>query len=600
MTLSKPRHLRILRPLATATECAPEAALDEAETAQPVETTPIMRIVVVDDRLSNRNILLKLSRSVESEAVTESFEDANQALEWIEEHASEVDLVITDFKMPGLSGAEFVRACHTRVPGFDAPVVVVTAYEDRKFRYEALEAGAADFLLSPIDPREFHTRIRHLLTLRKQQRLIKSRASSLEQALTSARLRHAETVAASEHKLRLVIDSNPSLIVTTTADGWITLANRAFAEAWGWSPDDLIGRQLSDGAPDPVFAKWSLAADAEALAATGAQATVEQPMTTAQGKEIYLQVTKVPIVSSPSEPPEILTVATDITRRREIERELSEAKRAEEISNRSKTEFLANMSHELRTPLNAILGFADVMRMEMFGRLGHPRYQEYAGDVKASAEHLLRVISDILDVSQIEAGKLVLRESTVDVAQLVADVRRLVEHRAEERGVALRTEISTTMPALRGDEAKLKQVLVNLVVNALKFTPLGGRVDVMTDLAPDGGIRFVIEDTGIGMTDEQIEIAMARFGRSHGRRMYKNSGAGLGLPLSIDLMRLHGGWLDISSVVGRGTRVVIRFPPERTVIGPTTPHPPSRPDAGGGAGAGSADTPLGAGGHTSS
>lgn len=586
MTLSKPRNLRILRPLATATERSSDAPPDRAEAPRPADESTVMRIVIVDDRLSNRNILLKLSKSVASEAVAESFADATQALEWMADHAAEVELVITDFKMPGLSGAEFVRACRTHLPDFDAPVVVVTAFEDRKFRYEALEAGAADFLLSPIDPREFHTRIHNILTLRRQQRVIKSRASSLEQALTSAHHRHAEAVAASERTLRLVIDSNPNLIVTTTPDGQITLANRAFAEAWGYPPDDLIGRRLTDGAPDPAFAEWSLAADAETLAAAGAQATVEQPMTTVQGKEMYLQVTKVPIASSSSDCPEVLTVATDITRRREIERELSEAKRAEEISNRAKTEFLANMSHELRTPLNAILGFADVMRLEMFGRLGHPRYQEYAADVKASAEHLLRVISDILDVSQIEAGKLVLRESAVDVGRLIADVRRLVEHRAEERGVVLSPEVVTALPPLRGDEAKLKQVLVNLVGNALKFTPRGGRVAMAGDLATDGGIRFVIEDTGIGMTDEQIEVAMTRFGRSHGGRLYKSSGAGLGLPLSLDLVRLHGGRLDISSVVGRGTRVVIRFPPDRTLAGPPVAGPSPVPEPPEGAGGG--------------
>ncbi len=572
MSLSKPRHLRILRPLDVPERQPPHPALvchDPAPAGgqSAIDEIPILRIVIVDDRRSNRNILLKLSESVESEAEAISFEDPNQALEWIECHSGEIDLVITDFKMPGMNGAEFVRACRGRIAGFDAPIVVVTAYEDRKFRYEALEAGAADFLLSPIDPREFRTRIHNLLTLRRQQHLIKNRTHSLERELAATLNHHAEALATSEHKLRLVVDSNPSLIVTTSADGRITLANRAFAEAWGAEPETLIGRLLTDGAPDPVFAHWSLAADGDALASGGMAEPTERPMTTAQGREIYLQVTKVPIAIASGERDEVLTVATDITRRREIERELSEAKRAEEISNRAKSEFLANMSHELRTPLNAILGFADVMRLQIFGSLGHPRYREYAFDVKSSAEHLLRVISDILDVSQIEAGKLVLRESAVSVARLVNDVRRLVEHRADECGVLLHTQIQAALPGLHGDEAKLKQILVNLVVNALKYTPRGGQVDLVADLNADGGIRFVIEDTGIGMTDEQIEIALTRFGRSHGPRLSRHSGAGLGLPLSADLVRLHGGRLDISSVVGRGTRVVIRFPPERTLAG---------------------------------
>ncbi|MGP1395283.1 MAG: hybrid sensor histidine kinase/response regulator [Inquilinaceae bacterium] len=535
----------------------------ETEASVASEDDIAVQIVIVDDRVTNRNILAKLSSSLEPNAKVHTFADATLALAWMENR--DVDLVITDYKMPLLNGAEFTHHCLTKLPGFDAPIIVVTAYEDKDFRYHALEAGATDFLLSPIDHREFRTRVRNLLSMRRQKQIIKGRAVSLKQALDSAQREHAERIRVSEEKLRLVIDSTPNFIYTTDADGRVTLANKALADAFGVSVKAVVGNPLGTHASDPAFAEKSLAEDNRALELQKALPVAEQAMTTAADEHIHLQMVKMPIMVSADARWEVLTVATDITKRKRAELELLRAKDTAEMSNRSKTEFLANMSHELRTPLNAMIGFADLMVGQVFGPLGAPRYHEYAKDIKDSAEYLLQIINDILEVSEIEAGKLRLHERTIDVGKAIDEAIRLVQHRARESSVAIRLNVQPDLPALNADESKLKQVLVNLLTNGVKYTPASGHIDVTADTAADGGICVVIADTGIGMTEEEVTIALTRFGRIESSMVRKHAGTGLGLPLSADLIKAHGGVLEIESAVGEGTTIHIRFPSGRSV-----------------------------------
>lgn len=535
----------------------------ETEASVASEDDVAVQIVIVDDRVTNRNILAKLSSSLEPNAKVHTFADATLALAWMENR--DVDLVITDYKMPLLNGAEFTHHCLTKLPGFDAPIIVVTAYEDKDFRYHALEAGATDFLLSPIDHREFRTRVRNLLSMRRQKQIIKGRAVSLKQALDSAQREHAERIRVSEEKLRLVIDSTPNFIYTTDADGQVTLANKALADAFGVSVKAVVGKPLGTHASDPAFAEKSLAEDNHALELQKALPVAEQSITTSAGEHIHLQMVKMPIMVSADARWEVLTVATDITKRKRAELELLRAKDTAEMSNRSKTEFLANMSHELRTPLNAMIGFADLMVGQVFGPLGAPRYHEYAKDIKDSAEYLLQIINDILEVSEIEAGKLRLHERTIDVGKAIDEAIRLVQHRARESSVAIQINVQPDLPGLKADESKLKQVLVNLLTNGVKYTPASGHIDVTADTADDGGIRVAIVDTGIGMTDEEVTIALTRFGRIESSMVRKHAGTGLGLPLSADLIKAHGGVLEIKSAVGEGTAIHIRFPSERSV-----------------------------------
>ena len=235
----------------------------------------------------------------------------------------------------------------------------------------------------------------------------------------------------------------------------------------------------------------------------------------------------------------------------------AERNRAEE-ANRSKSEFLANMSHELRTPLNAIIGFSEIMSEQMFGPLGAPKYSEYAHDIRKSGQFLLDVINDILDMSKIEAGKIELELDEVHFGGIIDDALRLIGARAAESGITV-TRDDKNMSPFRGDKRALKQVLINLLSNALKFTPEGGRVKVMAT-HDRHHVRIQIIDTGIGIPPEQIEKLGRPFEQVENQFTKSKSGSGLGLAISKSLVELHGGTLTITSRMGFGTTVTVDLP----------------------------------------
>ncbi|MDH3475554.1 MAG: ATP-binding protein, partial [Rhodospirillales bacterium] len=260
-----------------------------------------------------------------------------------------------------------------------------------------------------------------------------------------------------------------------------------------------------------------------------------------------------------------VAILTDITELKEKQLDLRRAVERAETASRSKTEFLANMSHELRTPLNAIIGFSEIMTKEALGPVGTPRYREYAKDINSSGTHLLGLINDVLDVSKIEAGKYQLSEETVDICDIVESSRRLVSARAEQAGHELIVDLPKDLPPLLADPRTLKQVLLNLLSNAVKFTPDGGRISLRAHVLDDGSVEVQVVDTGIGIAANDLPHAMALFGQVDSKLARKYEGTGLGLPLSRNLMQLHGGTLRVESEVGEGTSVTLRFPSRRVL-----------------------------------
>jgi len=260
-----------------------------------------------------------------------------------------------------------------------------------------------------------------------------------------------------------------------------------------------------------------------------------------------------------------VTLFVDLTERRRFEEALRDAKDSAERANRSKSEFLAHMSHELRTPLNAVIGFSEIIEREYFGPVGARRYVEYARDIHASGTHLLNVIGDILDIAKAEAGSTDLDEGPVDLVELVRASARLIEPRADAGQVRVAAEIAGSLPKIRADARRLKQVLINLLANAVKFSQPGGRVAVEARLDPDGGTVLAVRDTGIGMRPEDIPRALEPFAQVDSALSRRFEGTGLGLPLSRKLVELHGGSLAIESEPGHGTTVTVRLPAARTL-----------------------------------
>jgi signal transduction histidine kinase len=255
----------------------------------------------------------------------------------------------------------------------------------------------------------------------------------------------------------------------------------------------------------------------------------------------------------------------DVTDLHQRERELTEAKNEAEFANRSKSDFLANMSHELRTPLNAIIGFSQVIRDQLFGP-DQTRYVDYARDINDSGQMLLDLINDILDLSKLEAGKQVLYEETLSLAQVVDDCRKIIAPRAGEGAVKIGIGEFEGLPKVWAEERALKQIVINLLSNAVKFTPRGGSVRVEGAMTGEGEARIVVRDTGIGIAPEMLPHLFLPFHQGDNSTSRRYDGTGLGLAITRRLVELHGGRIEIQSEVGQGTTVLVTLPAERLII----------------------------------
>ena len=249
--------------------------------------------------------------------------------------------------------------------------------------------------------------------------------------------------------------------------------------------------------------------------------------------------------------------------RRNQER-LIAAKEAAEAASRAKSEFLANMSHELRTPLNAIIGFSGLMSDRMFGPLTD-KYVEYANMIGSSGQHLLAIITEILELAKADADRLMLAEEEIEIDDVTKLASQIVQDMAERADIDFISESAAPLPRIMGDPAKLTQILVNLLSNAIKFTAAGGSVRLNVEYRDGQGITLRVEDTGIGMSPEQIPIALAPFGQISNSLTRNHDGVGLGLPLTKRLAELHGGTIEIRSEPGQGTVASVHLPEERVL-----------------------------------
>jgi signal transduction histidine kinase len=254
-------------------------------------------------------------------------------------------------------------------------------------------------------------------------------------------------------------------------------------------------------------------------------------------------------------------LALEASRRKlkEMNAECVSAKWQAERANQSKSFFLANIGHELLTPLTAITGFAEIIRDKVFGN-DPGRYSEYASDIYQSAGHLLQLVRNLLDLSKIEAGKFELHESALNLAAIEEACLHLVRGQAENRGVELAESSNGPAISLNADETALKQVLLNMLSNAIKFTPKGGSVWLSHSLEREGKLTITVTDTGVGMTQEEIQLALEPFQQVQNPLLQNREGTGLGLPLAAQLMALHGGSLTIESHPGQGTSVSVHVP----------------------------------------
>ena len=361
-------------------------------------------------------------------------------------------------------------------------------------------------------------------------------------------------------------------VIAAWDSGEILALSEAAARLLGASGEALAGRSIVDFHADPA----QHAALLRRIEAGNGAAQAELAMRAADGRALWIAVSAWRIAYDGR--PALLTIGHDMTVHHDRARQLAETQerlarhtsdltagelrikqRAAEAANRAKSEFLAHMSHELRSPLNAILGFSEMVRDLHLGRDQIGKYTEYGGYIHQAGEHLLALINDILDLAKVEAGRLKLQPKPFELGELLGECARMVQPMAERArlifGVAAPAPITLT-----ADRLRTKQMIINLLSNAIKFTPAGGKVELSSHRQADGAVVIAITDTGVGMTTEEIAIALEPFGRTDTAAIDDPTGTGLGLPIVRSLIGAHGGRLEILSEPGRGTTARLVFP----------------------------------------
>lgn len=387
-----------------------------------------------------------------------------------------------------------------------------------------------------------------------------------------------------ERHYRLLADHSTDMIARTDLDGLRCYASPSCRAIFGYEAHEMVGRNVIDDTHPEDRTAWDVSRARLLAGAPSAFTVVRQCRR--DGSYVWIEANGRLVTDPVTGEREIVSVVRDVSLRKAVEEELAAAKEEAEAASRAKSMFLASMSHELRAPLNAVIGFSDLMQREVFGALGNPKYREYAEDIRASGEHLLALINDVLDEAKAASGMLELNEAMTDLNAVFTFTDRMLAPRAERAGVAL--EIRDNVPGcvLRADERRLKQVLVNLVTNAIKFTPQGGRVMIAADKSPAGDLLLTVEDDGIGIDPVDQQRVFEPFQQAGVRGEQSptaaggvdaREGTGLGLPLTKRLVELHGGSLVLRSFPGVGTMVVVRLPAHRMMAAIKPAPAPPRP-----------------------
>ena len=410
------------------------------------------------------------------------------------------------------------------------------------------------------------TRAARAIATAQQMRDQKLTASELEKKVAE---RTRELTAANQF-LDSVIENIPNMIFVKDAkDLRFVRFNAAGEELLGFAREQLIGKNDFDFFP-AAEAESFTAADRETLQGRRLLDIPEETIQThAKGTRI-LHTRKIPILDAAGEPAFLLGISEDITEDRQAQEALARAQQEAMRANRAKSEFLANMSHELRTPLNAILGFAELLIDDTTGRYEESVRRRFLGQIHHSGQHLLQLINDILDLSKVEAGQAQVHLGSVDLGTLIDDVRRTVEPLARHKSIELTTDVEPAIPLI-ADAAKVKQMLLNLVSNAIKFTASGGRIDIEARRV-EMHVEMAVTDTGIGIAHDELSRLFTEFHQVDSGPGRQQEGTGLGLVLTKRFAELHGGSVSVDSVVGRGSTFTIRLPLEAE--GGTT-HAPS-------------------------
>lgn len=353
-------------------------------------------------------------------------------------------------------------------------------------------------------------------------------------------------------------------VITINAKGVVRSFNKVAEDQFGWEKDEVIGKNIA-----VLMGGYGFAHDRHLskYAKTGSKnAEWHNRELTGKRKDgstfpFELTLSEVDVQGEVN----FIGVIRDITERKKSEQTLKKATEVAQAADMAKNEFLANMSHELRTPLNAIIGFSQLIDSEISGPIGHESYKQFIRDIQSMGEHLLSLIEDVMDISRIETGSFELDEQPTDIPVLASEVVRVVKARFSEEHHDIKSRFCGNLPMLKCDPKVVKQILLNMVTNAVKFSPDGGPITLDASADTDNGFIISVTDNGIGMAPADIPVALAPFSRVDSQIARKTEGSGLGLSICTSLIELHGGNLQIESSLGTGTKVSVWFPGSRVL-----------------------------------
>lgn len=547
-------------------------------------------ILLVDDRHENLLALEAILEPLQQNLVHAG--SGQEALRCL--LAADYAVILMDVQMPGMDGFETATLIKERERSRHIPIIFITAIsKDEHYVFQGYSAGAVDYIFKPFDPDILRSKVAVFVELFKKTEQIKRQAELLrlselrERERELAELerelerRHMAELAESEARL-----SQFKATLDATLDGVFifepetlrfSYVNQGAAKQLGYTPDALATMTPCDIQAGCAATDYRVMLQ-PLLDGQLASHTYETAYRRHDGLEFPVEVF-LQFVAPPDGSARFISIVRDITERKRAEESLILAKEEAERANRAKSEFISGISHELRTPLNAIIGFSKLMLNPRVGPLNDDQ-QTYIQDIVQSAEHLLQLINDLLDLSKIEAGKLTLDLSAFSLAELLEQSLPIVHDKALQHDLKLRTEIApevAALPAFVADKRKVKQIMYNLLSNAVKFTPAGGAITVRAVLDkgtrkgsmrsrrtayPPGSDRVVISvrDTGIGISPEHQARVFGAFEQVDSSYARRQQGSGLGLALAKRMVEMHGGRIWVESQLDQGSTFSFSLP----------------------------------------
>lgn len=536
-----------------------------------------MKALVVDDSKNDRILLSKLLKTAGYDVI-----EACNGVEALEQAGKEIpDIIISDVMMPEMDGFMLLRNLKKDSKTKAIPFIFYTATyssdEDKEF---GLSLGASRYLIKPVEPVEISAHIKVVIKESKAMKItphepqitdleslekygqrvslkLESKMKKLKQEIEERR-KTEEVLCESEKKYRDLYEEAPNAYYSVGKDGRITRANKRAAQMTGYAIDELIGKkvfELYENTPSgtakarEVFSRFIKGEEI-----IGEELKVQKK----DGSSMWVALSVRPAKDADGNVIASRSIAVDINERKQAENLRTEKERLEYAS-KAKSEFLASMSHELRTPLNAILGFSELMKQGIAGKLNE-KQEHYIENILISGKFLLNLINDILDLSKVEAGKIELVMESISLPLTIEETISLIKERAARRNVNIKKELSPELEFIEVDKQRFKQVLFNLIDNAIKFSgPQGGLVTITTKKAGDN-VEISVSDKGIGIKPEDIGKLFQKFQQINPEISGKYGGTGLGLAICKQIVELHGGRIMADSKYGEGSRFTFILP----------------------------------------